>query len=86
MPAKTQNVVFGIFSSILLNMSQLTENLARYSTCRYDMSSRQKTQKTHKIASNLHVLFKFLSDAVEVKGILCQFVIYHSLLSENHYP
>ena len=43
MPAKTQNVVFGIFSSILLNMSQLTDNLARYSTCPYDMSSRQKT-------------------------------------------
>ena len=67
MPAKTQHVVFGIFSSILLNMSQLTDNLARYSTCQYDMSSRQKNGKPYKIASNLHILFKFLSDAVEVK-------------------
>ena len=47
MPAKTQKLVFGIFSSILLNMSQLTDNLARYSVCRYDMSIRQKNTKNY---------------------------------------
>ena len=45
MPAKTQNVVYRIFSSILLNMSQLTDKVTRYSTCRYHMSSRQKNTK-----------------------------------------
>ena len=49
------------------------------------LSDKKKHKKPHKIASNLHILFKLLSDAVGVKGILCRCVTYHSLLSGNHY-
>ena len=55
--AVAQHAVFGIFSSILLNMSQLTVNFPRYSSYWYDMSSRHKAQNTHEIASNLQILF-----------------------------
>ena len=49
------------------------------------MSVRHAQQtKKHKIASNLHILLKFLSDAVEVKDHLCQCVTYRSLLSRCH--
>ena len=63
MPAKTQHVVFRIFSSILLNMSQLTDTLARYSTCRYDMSSRQKKLKK---PIKLPLIYTFCSNSCQM--------------------
>ena len=48
------------FLSILLNMSQLTDKVTRYRTCRYHMSSRQKNTKK---LIKLPLMYQFCSNS-----------------------